>query len=53
MLGDAADHMSQVSLGVEAVELSRADQAVDCRCALAPGVGAREEVILALMPTFA
>lgn len=47
MLGDAADHMTQVGLGVEAVEFGRADQAVNRRRTLASRVGAREEEILA------
>ena len=31
MLGDASDHKSQVGVGIETVELGRADQAVDRR----------------------
>jgi hypothetical protein len=53
MLGDAADHLTQVGLGVEAVEFARADQAVDCRRTLASRVRARNEEILPIMPTFA
>lgn len=46
MLSDAADHMSQVGLWMEAVELGRADQAVSRRRTLAPRFRAREEEIL-------
>ena len=40
MIGDAGQHVAQVSLGVEAVEFGGADQAVDRGGALAAGVRA-------------
>ena len=41
------EHLAQVRLGIQAVQLRRADQAVDRRGALAAGVRAGEEVVLA------
>ena len=47
MVGDALEHVAQVRLGIEAVELGRLHQAVDRRGALAARVGAGEQVVLA------
>ena len=47
MLGDTLDEMAQTRLRVEAVELGRADQAVDGRSALAARVEPGEHEILA------
>ena len=46
MLGDAADDLAQISFGVDAVELGRADQAVDRRRPLTARVRAGEQVVL-------
>lgn len=46
MLGDAFEDVSQVGLGVDAVELGGTDQAVDVGGTFAAGVGAGEEIIL-------
>lgn len=47
MLGDTLDHIAQVRLGIDAVELGRTDQAVDRGGTLAAGIGTGEQVILA------
>ena len=47
MLGDALDDEAQISLWIKAVELRRADQAIDSGGALAPSIGTREQEILA------
>ena len=47
MVGDARKHRAQVGLGIEAVELGRADQAVDRRGPFPAHIGAREQIVLA------
>ena len=47
VIGDAREHVAQVGFGIEAVELGRADQAVDRGGALAAGIGAAKQVVLA------
>jgi hypothetical protein len=47
MIGDAGQHVAQVGLGIETIELGGFDQRVDCRSALAAGIGAGEEIVLA------
>ena len=47
MVGDAAEDVAQIGLGVEAVELGGFDQGVDGGGAFAAGVGAGEQVVLA------
>lgn len=46
MFGDASKDLAQVGLGIQAIELGRADQAIERRSSFAAGVGAREEIIL-------
>jgi hypothetical protein len=53
MLGDAGQHGPEVRLRIEAVELGRANQGVDRRRSLAAGVGAREQIVLPVMPSLA
>src|SRR4029077_3088066 len=38
MVRDAYQHLSQIGFGIEAVEFSRADQAVDRRCAYSASI---------------
>ena len=47
MIGDAGEHVGEIVLRVEAVELGGFDQRIECRCTAAAGVGAGEQVILA------
>lgn len=47
MIGDALEHVAQIRLGVQPIEFGRLHQAVDRRGALATGVGAEEQVVLA------
>ena len=46
MLGDALDHVPQVGLRIEAVELGRADQGIHRGRALPAGIRAAEQVII-------
>jgi len=46
MVGDLGEHCPQIEFRVEAVELSRADEAVECGRTFATGVRACEEVVL-------
>ena len=46
MVGDAREHLAQVSFGIDVVELGGADQAVNCGGTFAAGVGACEQVAL-------
>jgi hypothetical protein len=41
MIGDAAEHAAQISLGIEAVELGGFNERIGCRCPLAAGVRRR------------
>jgi len=43
MIGDAAEDVAQPGLRVEAIELGRLDQRVDCGSPLATAVGAGKE----------
>src|SRR5271154_6099992 len=45
MLGDAFDDMPQISLRIEPVQFSRADEAVDCGGSLTAGVRTGEEIV--------
>lgn len=45
MVGDVGQHVAQVRLGVDAVELAGADQGVDCGSALATAVRAAESTL--------
>ena len=47
MLGDAFEHVAQVGLWVQAVELGRADQAVHGGCAFTAGIRASVQPVLA------
>ena len=47
VIGDASENVAQLRLGIKAVELGGFDQGVDGGGALAAGVGAGEEIILA------
>ena len=47
VVGDAREHIAQVGFGVEAVEFGRSDQAIDSGGALAAGIGATKQVVLA------
>lgn len=47
MIGDACEHVTQIGLGIEPVQLGRLDQAVEGGRAFGPEVGAGEQVILA------
>ena len=47
MIGDTLEHVAQIGLGIEAVQLCGFDQTVDCRCALAAGIRSGEQPILA------
>jgi len=46
VVSDAGEDIAQISLWVEAVQLGRADQAVESGGTLTAGVGAGEEIIL-------
>ena len=52
VLGDAFADVSQVGFGVDSVELGGDDQAVDVGGAFAAGIGAGEEIVLAIMRRF-
>jgi hypothetical protein len=47
MIGDAGEDVGEILLRVEAAELGGLDQRVECRRAVAAGIGAGEQVILA------
>src|SRR5215210_3500390 len=47
MISDAGENVAQPHLGIKAVELGRLDEGVDGRGALAAGIGAGEQVVLA------
>jgi hypothetical protein len=42
MLGDALQHLAQIGFRVEAVQLGRADQTIDCGSAFAARIGSRK-----------
>jgi hypothetical protein len=46
MIRDSCEHLAQIGFGVQAVQLSRANETVDCRSALAAGIRPSEQVIL-------
>ena len=47
VIGDAGEHVGEIVLRVETVELGALDQRVDRRGAAAAGIGAGEQIILA------
>ena len=47
MVGDAGEHLAQVALRIETVQLRRADQAVKDGGALTPRIRAGKQVVLA------
>jgi hypothetical protein len=47
MIGDAGEHVGDIVLRVETVELGGLDQGIDCRGAATTGIGAGKQVILA------
>ena len=47
MVGDAGQHIAEIGFGIETVQFGGADQAVDRGGALAAGIGAGEQVVLA------
>jgi hypothetical protein len=47
IIGDAREHVMQIGLGIEAVQLGRLDQGIEDGRALGPEVGAGEQVVLA------
>ena len=47
MIGDAGEDIAEVGFGIEAVELGGFDERVDRGGALAAGIGAGEQLILA------
>jgi hypothetical protein len=47
VVGDAAEEIAQIGLGIEAVQLGGLDEGVDSRGPFAAGIGACEHVILA------
>ena len=51
VVGDAREHIAQVGFGIKAVEFGRSDQAIDSGGALAAGIGATKQVVLAIMCT--
>lgn len=53
MLGNALEHMAQIGLRIETVELGCPDQRVDRRRSLAALVRAGKQVVLAVMRSFA
>jgi len=46
MIGDAREHVAQIAFRVEAVEFSRADQAVEDSRAFTPSIGTGKEIVL-------
>ena len=46
MIGDALEDVVQVALGIDAVELTRLDEAVEDRRAISAAVRSEEHVIL-------
>ena len=47
MVGDAVDHLAQIGFRIEAVELGGFDERVSRGGALAAGIGAGEQIVLA------
>ena len=52
MVGEAGEHVAQVALRIEAVQLRGADQAIEHCGTLAALIRTGEEVILAVMRAF-
>jgi hypothetical protein len=42
MIGDAAQHIGEPGLGIDAVEFGSGNQRIDCGCALATAIGTGE-----------
>ena len=53
MFGDPLDDETQIGFGVEAVELGRADQAVNRGCTITAGIGTGKQEILSPKRQFA
>ena len=53
MVGDALQHLVQIGVRIEAIELGRADQAVNRGGPLTAGIGAGEQVVLASLSMIA
>jgi len=49
VIGDAREHVAEVGFRIDAVQLGRADQAVDRGGAVAAGIGSSKQVVLAIM----
>jgi len=49
VIGDAREHVAEVGFRIDAVQLGRADQAVDRGGAVAAGIGSSKQVVLAVM----
>ena len=47
MIGDAGEHVGEIVLRVQTIELGALDQRIDRRGAATAGIGAGEEIILA------
>src|SRR5258708_2214568 len=46
MIGDASEHVAQISFGIEAVELGGFKERVGCRGAFTAGIGTGEQIVL-------
>jgi len=46
MIGDVGEHVAQISLGINGIQFSSADEAVDGGGPLAPRVGPGKQVVL-------
>ena len=49
VIGNQGDDMPQIGFGIEAIELGRADQAIQAGSALPSGIRTGEEVVFAVM----
>jgi hypothetical protein len=43
MIGDAAQHIGEPGLGIDAVELGSGNQRIDCGCVLAAAIGTGQQ----------
>ena len=46
MIGDASEHVAQISFGIEAVQLGGFNERVGCRGAFTAGIGTGEQIVL-------
>jgi hypothetical protein len=53
MIRNTGQHVPQVAFGINAIQLSTADQTVDRRSALSTTVGTCKKKVLPVMETFA